>query len=91
MKNEIKTQLCGFKKMLKLHLASLVRYLYMLPAQVSTTRALPLEWPDFACSFNHLVRLRLVRRPESVKVAIYSCSGVPWWPDQVRACRSNLP
>ncbi|CAM9133752.1 unnamed protein product [Ectocarpus sp. 12 AP-2014] len=51
-------------------------------SKVSTTRAVPFEWPEFACSFNHLVRLRLVRRPESVMVAIYSCSGVPWWPDQ---------
>lgn len=52
--------------------------------QVSTTREVSLEWPDFACSFNHLVRLRLVRRPESVMISIYSCSGVPWWPDQAR-------
>ncbi|CAM9501087.1 unnamed protein product [Ectocarpus fasciculatus] len=51
-------------------------------SKVSTTRAVSLEWPEFACSFNHLVRLRLVRRPESVMVAIYSCNGLPWWPDQ---------
>ncbi|CAM9591141.1 unnamed protein product, partial [Pylaiella littoralis] len=76
---------CGRLERARREKARMLRFraaVFVNGSKVSTTRAVPLEWPDFACSFNHLVRLRLVRRPESIMVSIYSCSGVLWWPDQ---------
>eukprot|EP00903_Cladosiphon_okamuranus_P014903 g13800.t1 len=76
---------CGRLERIRREKARALRFraaVFVNGSKVSTTRETSLEWPDFTCTFNHLVRLRLVRRPESVMVSIFSCSGVPWWPDQ---------